>query len=69
MAHCHRRWARSHLPGMPTKRARAATRRHGFELRVIRRNGRGLLVTGDRILTRVNVAVRSGRVTRVVGLF
>ena len=65
----NRRWARRHLPGMRTKRARAATRRHGLEFRVVRRSGRGLPVTGDRVPTRVNVAVRSGRVTRVVGLF
>lgn len=65
----NRRWARSHLPWMRTKRARAATRARGLELRVIRRNGRDLFRTDDRILTRVNIAVRSGRVTRVVGLF
>jgi len=67
--HANRRWARAHLRGVRTKRARAATRARGLELRVIRRNGRDLFRTDDRILTRVNVAVRSGRVTRVVGLF
>jgi hypothetical protein len=64
-----RRWARSRLPGLAADRARAAVDARGLQWRVVRRNGRDLFRTSDRVLTRVNVAVRSGRVTRVVGLF
>jgi hypothetical protein len=65
----NQRWARSHLPRMPEARARAAAKARDLDFRVVRRNGRSLFRTDDRVLTRVNVEIRSGSVTRVVGLF
>jgi hypothetical protein len=64
-----RRWARSHLLGLAQHRARVAANARGLDFRVVRRNGRDLFRTSDRVRTRVNVELRSGRVTRVVGLF
>ena len=63
------RWARAQLPGMPEARARAAAKARGLDLRAVRRDGLSLVLTDDYVLTRVNVELQSGRVTRVTGLF
>ena len=55
--------------GLAEEDARAAANIYGLDLRVVARNGRDLFRTDDRVLTRVNVVVRSDRITRVVGLF
>lgn len=63
------KWAQAHLPGMRVDRARTAAKARDLEVRVVRRDGRGLLITDDRHEARVDVEVRSRRVTRVVGLY
>ena len=65
----NRQWAKSQLVGLAEEAARAAASTHGLDVRVVARDGRNLFRTDDRVLTRVNVVVRSDRVTRVVGLF
>lgn len=65
----NRRWAEAELPGLDEAAARARVRSRGLSFRVVRRDGRDLFHTDDLIRTRVNVAVRNDKVTRVVGLF
>ncbi|HEU4655878.1 MAG TPA: hypothetical protein VFR97_00050 [Capillimicrobium sp.] len=57
------------LPGLRVRRAEARAEQAGCAFRVVRRNGTDLPVTEDFSPSRINVAVRSGVVTRVVGLF
>ena len=54
---------------MPEARAGAAAKARGLDLRAVRRDGLSLVLTDDYVLTRVNVELQSGRVTRVTGLF
>jgi hypothetical protein len=49
--------------------ASVATKRRGFELRVVRRDGRALPHTLDLRFDRVNVAVENGHVTAVSGIY
>jgi hypothetical protein len=60
---------RSKLVGLLLRRAERRVERAGCTLRVVRRNGADLLYTGDFRPNRINVAVRTGRVSRVVGAF
>jgi hypothetical protein len=55
--------------GIPEADAEALARRRGFVLRVVERDGEQLAVTEDFSTSRINVAVRDGRVTRVDGFF
>ena len=55
--------------GLPTKRARELVARRGCEMRVVKRDGRDLIVTDDLSVPRVNVAVRDGHVVRVTGIY
>ena len=56
------------LVGKPVPRARKAARRHDCSLRIVKRNGRDLAVTADFVPSRINVAVRDGRVTGIAGV-
>ena len=56
------------LVGKPVPRARKAARRHDCSLRIVQRNGRDLAVTADFVPSRINVAVRDGRVTGIAGV-
>jgi hypothetical protein len=57
------------LPGRRLARAAAMARKARCALRVVIRDGRDLPVTEDFSRSRVNVAVTSATVVRVVGLF
>lgn len=56
------------LEGRRTGAARRLAARHGCQLRVVRRNGRWLAVTEDYSTSRINVAVRDGRVRRALSV-
>jgi hypothetical protein len=57
------------LVGRRLARAERMARTAGCVLRVVSRDGEDLLVTEDFSASRINVAVRSGTVTEVVGLY
>lgn len=65
----NRKWAETRLPGLSEAAAKARAHERSLTVRVVRRNHRNLFRTDDRIITRINVEVVNGRVTRVVGLF
>jgi hypothetical protein len=56
------------LEGRRVRRARRIAGRHDCTVRVTRRNGKDLVVTQDFSFSRINVAVRDRRVTRVFGV-
>lgn len=56
------------LEGLRTGAARRLAARHGCQVRVVRRNGRWLVVTEDYSPSRINVAVRDGRVKRALSV-
>lgn len=57
------------LVGKRVRRARELARKYGCTVRVVRRNGQDLPVTKDFSTARANVAMRRGRVVKVVGIF
>jgi hypothetical protein len=57
------------LEGRRTRRARRIAAEHDCSVRVVRRNGEDLFVTEDFSFSRINVAVRHRRVTKVFGVF
>jgi len=56
------------LEGRRTGAARRLAARHGCQVRVVRRDGRWLAVTEDYSPSRINVAVRDGRVKRALSV-
>jgi hypothetical protein len=56
------------LVGKRVKRARELADGHGCRLRVVKRDGKDLIVTQDYRTDRVNIVVRDRRVTRVKGV-
>ena len=56
------------LEGLRMRAARRLADRHGCQVRVVRRNGRWLAVTEDYSPSRINVAVRDGRVKRALSV-
>ena len=51
------------------KRARRIAHKHDCTVRVVRRDGEHLPVTDDLRPNRINVAVKRGRIRRVIGVF
>jgi hypothetical protein len=57
------------LEGLDLATAETRTRNAGCALRVVERDGQGLAVTDDFSLSRINVHVQAGTITKVAGLF
>ncbi len=56
------------LEGRRLRSARRLARRHDCQVRVVKRDGRWLAVTEDYSPSRINVAVRDGRVRRAISV-
>ncbi|MEA2348563.1 MAG: hypothetical protein QOG62_2350 [Thermoleophilaceae bacterium] len=57
------------LDGKRTKSARRQAAEHDCTIRVVRRNGNDLVVTEDFSFSRIDVAVKNRRITKVFGVY
>jgi hypothetical protein len=64
---CRRQFDARLLLGQSLASAEKQAQALGLEIRVVETEGRKLSVTGDQVFNRVDIGMRSGRVTRIVG--